>query len=62
MCHGHFKALLLLSPGLNKITVTTQDDIRTEVQSLAFPSSIIFSQACSSQSATYLCFKRHLSI
>lgn len=60
MCHGHFKALLLLSPGLNKITITTQDDIRTEVQSLAFLSGIIFLQACRSPSDTSLFSRHHL--
>ncbi|KAH6640297.1 putative peptidase family-domain-containing protein [Chaetomium tenue] len=34
MCHGHFKALLLLSPGLNKVAITTQDDARTETPPL----------------------------
>ncbi|KAH6843316.1 putative peptidase family-domain-containing protein [Chaetomium sp. MPI-CAGE-AT-0009] len=34
MCHSRFKALLLLSPGLNKITITAQDAIRTETPPL----------------------------
>ncbi|KAK3291264.1 putative peptidase family-domain-containing protein [Chaetomium fimeti] len=34
MCHGHFKALLLLSPGLNKISITAEDAVRTETPPL----------------------------
>lgn len=62
MCHGNFKALLLLSPGLNKITITTQDDASTEVQRPESVSSISFSQTYSSPSATYLSCRRHLCI
>jgi len=37
MCRGHFKALVLLSPGLNKIILTTEQDATARVEVYPLP-------------------------
>jgi hypothetical protein len=63
MCLGHFKALVLLSPGLNRVAITAGDDAacRTEVECSPPLIELLFSPATRSASDTPLSSRRRLS-
>ena len=64
MCRGNFKALVLLSPGLNKVIITTGQDAPCRVEVKCPPSTpfSLFSQESRSRSGTRLSSRHPLFI
>lgn len=62
-CRGHFKALVLLSPGVNKIILTSEQDVSDRVEVCPSPLNRNLYRLTSSSlpSDTPLCSKHHLS-